>query len=52
MRRLLLMKNTLNSLNIMLISRNCGVNVAKIGFERLSGVGFWLVPSEQKSRQL
>jgi hypothetical protein len=26
----------------MLISLNCGVVVAKFGFERLSGVGVWL----------
>jgi hypothetical protein len=27
----------------MLISLNCGVIVAKFGFERLSGMGVWLI---------
>jgi hypothetical protein len=37
------MKNTLKSPNLKLVFPSCGVVVAKFGFERLSGVGVWVV---------
>jgi hypothetical protein len=36
------MKNTLNNADVALVSLNCGV-VVKSEFERLSGVGVWMV---------
>jgi hypothetical protein len=37
------MKNTLNDADLALVSLNCGVVVVKLEFERLSGVGVWMV---------
>jgi hypothetical protein len=37
------MKNTLNNTDIVLVSLNCGVIIVKPEFERLSGVGVWMV---------
>jgi hypothetical protein len=41
------MKNTLNDADVALVSLNYGFIVVKSEFERLSGVGVWMVNSSK-----